>query len=94
MKKLAIVWILSIAAILFARANDDQEATAPPSSIVFSRSLQILMPKDLCDNYQSTLQYYVKTYLEVSQAGTLENRQTWQGYIDRLRQDMKDTGCG
>lgn len=81
---------MSILVLLVSHHKPEEEAQSPPSSIVFPRAVQILMPNDLCDNMQSTLQFYFNEFVKT----THPYRQQWHDQITRLREEMRTTGCG
>lgn len=70
--------------------KETPEAAPPPTSIVFPRPIQILMPNDLCDNMQGALQYWVNAVMEAP----YDKRQTWNDKVVETREAMREAGCG
>lgn len=89
MKKLLAVYLMSIAVLLASRNESEEPTTSTTTSITFVRPVQILMPNDLCDNMQGTLQYWVKAVLEAP----YDKRQYWYEKVVETRDHMKEVGC-
>jgi hypothetical protein len=89
MKKLLAVYLMSIIALLTTHNESEEPTTPTTTSITFVRPVQILMPNDLCDNMQSTLQYWVKAFLEA----TYNYRQPLYEQVVEVRDHMKRAGC-
>jgi hypothetical protein len=91
MKRLMLVLVgVFIAVMILVRVPPEEEVAPTPTSITFLRPLQILMPGDLCDNYQSTLQYWVNVVL----ATPYEHRHLYFAKVAETREDMRNAGCG
>jgi hypothetical protein len=90
MKKLLAVYLMSIIALLATHNESEEPPTPTTTSITFVRPIQILMPGDLCDNLQGTLQFWVKSVLEAP----YDKRQYWNDKVVETRNHMKEVGCG
>jgi hypothetical protein len=83
-----IVVTVSIVALLVFRVAD--EAAVVPTADVLPRPVRVLMPGQLCDNLQGTLQYHVNTLLSLP----YDKRQSELDNVVRVRQTMREVGCG
>jgi len=89
MRKLLVVYLMSVIVLLATHNESEEPATPSTTSITFVRQIQILMPNDLCDNMQSTLQYWVKAVLEAP----YNHRQPLYEKVVEMRDYMKKVGC-
>ena len=83
---------VSFGVILATHRTEKTTASTPTATkeIKLSRAVQILMPNDLCDNMQSTLEYWVRQVPSTPYA----NRPALLDTVIDLREQMRATGCG
>jgi hypothetical protein len=80
--------LLSVVALREA-SHLEVPAIVEPTVDVLPYKVRILLPGQLCDNLQATLQFYVRTFISAPQS----QRPRLHANVEEIHAVMKDRGC-